>query len=253
MKSVAKPEITHPSNVPRLLFLFEKGGLKDFLLCLWKGCDAERQTKENFKSLNTLGAQKANTAPVPGTRLWPPRNNFTPAQRKVRSYAPPGPSVLCGKGQPRGTQTTLSSAGARPPGAAPGGKAPARSLAARRCTVQGAAGGHSRRGGPFPPPHLSGTWVAALRVTWSPPSSPVLRVVGDLRTSFAARAELQPVLGEMLSSCGARLRALRALCRDASAPARNPRPALVSSGRGAGGACAGRPTGTAPPRADAST
>lgn len=248
-----KPEITHPSNVPRLLFLFEKGGLKDFLLCLWEGCDAERQTKENFKSLNTLGAQKANTAPVPGTRLWPARNNFTPAQRKVRSYAPPGPSVLCGKGQPRGTQTTLSSAGARPPGAAPGGKAPARSLAARRCTVQGAAGGHSRRGGPFPPPHLSGTWVAALRVTWSPPSSPVLRVVGDLRTSFAARAELQPVLGEMLSSCGARLRALRARCRDASAPARNPRPALVSSGRGAGGACAGRPTGTAPPRADAST
>lgn len=197
------------------------------MLCLWEGCDAERQTKENFKSLNTLGAQKANTAPVPGTRLWPPRNNFTPAQRKVRSYAPPGPSVLCGKGQPRGTQTTLSSAGARPPGAAPGGKAPARSLAARRCTVQGAAGGHSRRGGPFPPPHLSGTWVAALRVTWSPPSSPVLRVVGDLRTSFAAPAELQPVLGEMLSSCGARLRALRALCRDASAPARSPRPALA--------------------------
>ncbi|XP_015981561.1 acyl-coenzyme A thioesterase THEM4 isoform X2 [Rousettus aegyptiacus] len=32
----------------------------------------------------------------------------------------------------------------------------------------------------------------------------------------------------MLSSCGARLRALRALCRDASAPARNPRPALRS-------------------------
>lgn len=247
-------------------FYLKKADLRTFR-CLWEGCDGERQTKENFKSINTLCTQKANTTRVPGTRPWPPRHSFTPARRRVRSYALPRPSVFRGEGHPRGNQTALSPAAASPEPARPDGKAPARALAARRRLGRGAARRPRGPGGPFLPSHPSKFELqrncappghVASEAGSAPPGRlrpPRLRrqkeLAGEERRALEVAAVFRRGLAEMLRSCAARLRELGALRGGARAPARNLRPALVSSGRAAVGAgAAGRPVvGNTPTRA----